>query len=71
MHRTVLSHPEEITANGTINVDQILHIKICKILDWWESDGFWVPSLSQSIGIMQLAENLEVIYRAQALRAKS
>jgi hypothetical protein len=35
MHRTVLSHPEEITANGTINVDQILQIKIGKILDWW------------------------------------
>ena len=28
------------------------------------------PSPSQSIGIMQLAENLEVIYGAQVLRSK-
>jgi hypothetical protein len=70
MHRTVLSHPEEITANGTVNVDEIFQIRICKILGSWESDGFWGTLPSRSIGIMQLAENLAVIYGAQALRGK-
>jgi hypothetical protein len=66
-----LSHPEEITANSTVNVDQIIQIKICKILDSWESDGFWgTPSPSRSIGIMQLAENLEIVYGAQEFRGK-
>jgi len=58
MHRTVLSHPEEITANGTINVDEIFQIKICKILDSWHLGDFDLAFLAKYSNIRTYGQNI-------------